>query len=236
MGKIDNIELRKQKNAPFCKAFDYIAELKEVSDKVLAELIGSKGPYISMYRAGTKPVPMEIMENLVRQSGGELNMEYLRCNSEYMLLRNVPDDEMVEMQLRKGNPDYEVIRRAKEKGNETQIYSETGNIPTIDPSSQQNASIVAYVQLANRLDEDLKKKEIEMQERLAEKDATIESQKAQIARLELSIADKDIIIKDREARIVTLERQLNAISVSNPEKWPFTVGVADEGDRPRSNI
>ena len=25
-------------------------------------------------------------------------------------------------------------------------------------------------------------------------------------------------------------------SVSNPEKWPFTVGVADEGDRPRSNI
>ena len=51
MGKIDNIELRKQKNAPFCKAFDYIAELKEVSDKVLAELIGSKGPYISMYRA-----------------------------------------------------------------------------------------------------------------------------------------------------------------------------------------
>lgn len=236
MGKIDNIELRKQKNAPFCKAFDYIAELKEVSDKVLAELIGSKGPYISMYRAGTKPVPMEIMENLVLQSEGELNMEYLRGNSDYMLLRNVPDDEMVEMQLRKGNPDYEVIKREKEKENKPKVRNKSEPIPTIDPSSQQNATIVAYVQLANRLTDDLKKKEIEMQERLSEKDATIESQKAQIARLELSIADKDIIIKDRDARIVALERQLNAISMSNPEKWPFTVGAADEGDRPRSNI
>lgn len=236
MGKIDNIELRKQKNAPFCKAFDYIAELKEVSDKVLAELIGSKGPYISMYRAGTKPVPMEIMENLVLQSEGELNMEYLRGNSDYMLLRNVPDDEMVEMQLRKGNPDYEVIKRAKEKEDKPQVHTESEPIPTIDPSSQYNASIAAYVQLANRLDEDLKKKEIEMQERLAEKDATIESQKAQIARLELSIADKEIIIKDREARIVALERQLSAVSTSDIDHWPFTVGVADEGERPRSNV
>lgn len=107
---------------------------------------------------------------------------------------------------------------------------------TIDESSQINAAISAYIQLTNRLSDDLKKKEIEMQERLAEKDATIESQKAQIARLELSIVDKDIIIKARDARIIDLERQLNAISVSNPEKWPFTVGVADEGDRPRSNI
>lgn len=236
MGKIDNIELRKQKNAPFCKAFDYIAELKEVSDKVLAELIGSKGPYISMYRAGTKPVPMEIMENLVLQSEGELNMEYLRGNSDYMLLRNVPDDEMVEMQLRKGNPDYEVIKRAKEKENKPQVHTKSEPIPTIDPSSQQNASIVAYVQLANRLDEDLKKKEIEMQERLAEKDATIETLKARIVDLQCTIADKEEIIKARDARIIDLERQLNAISMSNPEKWPFTVGVADEGDRPRSNI
>ena len=104
MGKIDNIELRKQKNAPFCKAFDYIAELKEVSDKILAEMIGSKGPYISMYRNGTKPVPIDIMENLVLQSEGELNMEYLRGNSEYMLLRNVPDDEIANIQMRGLHP------------------------------------------------------------------------------------------------------------------------------------
>ena len=100
---------------------------------------------------------------------------------------------------------------------------------TIDESSQINAAISAYIQLTNRLSDDLKKKEIEMEERLAEKDA-------RIAELKATIADKEDMIKARDARIIDLERQLNAISVSNPEKWPFTVGVADEGDRPRSNI
>ena len=100
---------------------------------------------------------------------------------------------------------------------------------TIDESSQINAAISAYIQLTNRLSDDLKKKEIEMEERLAEKDA-------RIAELKVTIADKEDMIKARDARIIDLERQLNAISVSNPEKWPFTVGVADEGDRPRSNI
>jgi DNA-binding transcriptional regulator LsrR (DeoR family) len=108
--------------------------------------------------------------------------------------------------------------------------------PVIDHSSMVNASISAYIQLTNRLDEDLKKKEIEMQERLAEKDATIESQKAQITRLELTIADKDTIIKEKEARIVALERQLAEVSTPDIKHWPFSVGVADEGDRPRSNV
>lgn len=71
---------------------------------------------------------------------------------------------------------------------------------------------------------------------LAAKDETIETLKARIIDLQRTIADKEEIIKARDARIIDLERQLNAISVSNPEKWPFTVGVADEGDRPRSNI
>jgi transcriptional regulator with XRE-family HTH domain len=108
--------------------------------------------------------------------------------------------------------------------------------PIIDHSSMVNASISAYIQLTNRLDEDLKKKEIEMQERLAEKDATIESQAAQITRLELTIADKDTIIKEKEARIVALERHLAAVSTQDIEHWPFSTGVADEGERPRRKI
>lgn len=106
----------------------------------------------------------------------------------------------------------------------------------IDPSSYINAMIAEHTAYVNRLTDDLKKKEIEMQERLAEKDATIESQKAQIARLELTIADKDTIIKEKEARIVALERQLAAVSTSDIEHWPFSVGVADESDRPHSNV
>jgi hypothetical protein len=228
MGKIDNIEQRKQKNAPFCKAFDYIAELKEVSDKVLAERIGSKGPYISMYRAGKKPVPMEVMENLVLQSEGELNMEFLLGNSDYMLLRNVPDDEMVAIQMRKGNPDYDVMQE-RLKAKERQLDKDMAPaMPYIDPSSQQNASLSAYIQLTNRLDDDLKKKELEMQERLDEKKQIIESLNARIRDLERTVADKETIIKAREAHITNLERQLVSVATSDIEHYPFAIGAAEE--------
>ena len=103
--------------------------------------------------------------------------------------------------------------------------------PVIDHSSMINASISAYIQLTNRLDEDLKQKEIEMQERLAEKDATIESKTAQITRLELTIADKDTIIKEKEARIVALERQLAVATTSDIARFPFKVGVAEEREQ-----
>ena len=97
--------------------------------------------------------------------------------------------------------------------------------PVIDQSSMVNASLSAYIQLTNRLTDDLKKKEIEMQERLAEKDA-------RIVELKNTIADKDTIIKDREARIVALERQLTASATSDLDNYPFSVGVADDGPHP----
>ena len=97
--------------------------------------------------------------------------------------------------------------------------------PVIDQSSMVNASLSAYIQLTNRLTDDLKKKEIEMQERLAEKDA-------RIAELKNTIADKDTIIKEKEARIVSLERQLAAATTGDLSRYPFTIGAADERTNP----
>ncbi len=71
---------------------------------------------------------------------------------------------------------------------------------------------------------------------IAAKDETIATLKARIVDLERTIADKDTIIKDREARIVTLERKLSAYATSDLDNYPFTVGVADDGDRPRKNV
>ena len=105
------------------------------------------------------------------------------------------------------------------------IRPETNTHPTIDQSSIVNASLSAYIQLTNRLTDDLKKKEIEMQERLSEKDA-------RIIELKNTIADKDTIIKDREARIVALERKLSACATSDLDNYPFSVGVADDGTHP----
>jgi ABC-type Fe3+-citrate transport system substrate-binding protein len=88
-----------------------------------------------------------------------------------------------------------------------------------------NASIAAYVQLTNRLTDDLKKKEIEMEERLAEKDA-------RIAELKDTIAAKEEIIKVREARIIELERKLAAATNGDLSRYPFTMGVAEDNKQP----
>lgn len=88
---------------------------------------------------------------------------------------------------------------------------------TIDESSQINAAISAYIQLTNRLTDDLKKKEIEMAERLAEKNA--------------HIAVLERTIKDKESRIVDLERQLAAATTGDITRYPFKVGVAEEREQ-----
>ena len=95
----------------------------------------------------------------------------------------------------------------------------------IDPASEHNAAISAYVQLTNRLTDDLKKKEIEMEERLAEKDA-------RIAELKDTIAAKEEIIKARDARIITLERQLADAATSDLSRYPFTIGAAEDKNQP----
>ena len=94
----------------------------------------------------------------------------------------------------------------------------------IDPASEHNAAISAYIQLTNRLTDDLKKKEIEMAERLAEKDARIDE-------LKDTIATKEEIIKSRDARILELERRIAQSNADDLSKYPYTIGVA-ESDKP----
>ena len=221
MGKIENDELRKLKNANFMKAFKHVASKLKMNQGQLAEAIGSKSAYISNFSKGLRPVPEETIDALVDISAkipnGQIFREYLLGNSDIMLLANVTDEEMNDAKRRATNPDYDVMQarmKEKEKQLDTAI-SQT--MPYIDPSSQQNATITAYVQLTNRLSDDLKKKEIEMAERLAEKDA-------HIAALERTI-------KDKEARIVDLERQLAVATTSDITRYPFKVGVAEEREQ-----
>jgi transcriptional regulator with XRE-family HTH domain len=198
MGKIENDEQRKLKNANFMKAFKYVAAKLKMNQGQLAEAIGSKSAYISNFSKGLRPVPEETINALVNISAkipnGQIFTEYLHGNSDIMLLANVTDEEMTDAKRRATNPDYDAMQarlKEKEKHLDNAI---TQSLPFIDPASQQNASIAAYVQLTNRLSDDLKKKEIEMEERLAEKDA-------RIAELKDTIADKEEIIKSRESRI-----------------------------------
>ena len=101
----------------------------------------------------------------------------------------------------------------------------------IDPASEHNAAISAYVQLANRLTDDLKRKEQEMSDRLADKDTIIAEKQSRIAELKDTIAAQEEIIKARDARIFELERQLAVATTSDITRYPFKVGVAEEREQ-----
>ena len=67
---------------------------------------------------------------------------------------------------------------------------------------------------------------------IAAKDETIESLKSRITDLQRTIADKEEIIKAREARIAALDRQLASASMSDIERYPFTIGAAEDNKQP----
>jgi hypothetical protein len=102
----------------------------------------------------------------------------------------------------------------------------------IDPASEHNAAISAYIQLANRLTDDLKCKEQEMADRLADKDTIIAEKQSRIVALEQTIADKDAIIRARDARILELEHRIAQSNADDLSKYPFAIGAAERSDKP----
>ena len=215
MDSEQKIEERKRWNEPFLRAFNYLLDENYASTKgELCKMVGIEPGLISRYNNGTKKVSVDTMNALARVSEGRLNVNYMLGKSDYMLIANVPDDEI----LNSNNPDREVIEKRKQEEQGRKASS-------IDESSQMNASIAAYVQLTNRLSDDLKKKEIEMEERLAEKDV-------RIAELKDAIAAKEKIIKASDARIIELERKLAAAITGDLSRYPFTMGAAEDNKQP----
>ena len=184
------------RNNIFAAAFDYLKRNTDIkTQKELARRMGVTETTITRILKDYTEVTEDIITKLQTASGCVFNLQWLRGEDSEHMLA------------------VDVVETPKESQ------------PVIDQSSMVNASLSAYIQLTNRLTDDLKKKEIEMQERLAEKDA-------RIVELKNTIADKDTIIKDREARIVALERKLSAYATSDLDNYPFSIGVADDGTHP----
>jgi transcriptional regulator with XRE-family HTH domain len=122
MGKAENDLARKQRNEHFLKAFKYVSECKGMTQLELATAIHSKSSYISGYRNGIRPVPEETLDALIcisatiENGDGQIYKPYLLGLSDYMLLRNVPDEEIIEVERRRNNPDYDIMRRQKSNG------------------------------------------------------------------------------------------------------------------------
>lgn len=214
MDSKQKIEERKRWNEPFLRAFNYLLEENYASTKgELCKMVGIEPGLISRYNNGTKKVSVDTMNALARVSEGRLNVNYMLGKSDYMLIANVPDDEI----LNANNPDREVIEERKKM--------ENNNSSTLDPSSVINSLIANHTQQINRYEDDLKKKEIEMAERLAEKDA-------RIAELKDALGTKEEIIKARDSRILELERRIAQINAEDLSHYHFPIGAAEHSDKP----
>lgn len=118
MDSEQKIEERKRWNAPFLRAFNYLLEegylefgisKSRLTKGELCSMMRIQPGLISNYTNGTKKVSVDTMNALARVSGGKLNVNYMLGKSEYMLLENVPDDEILKL----NNPDREVMEKRK---------------------------------------------------------------------------------------------------------------------------
>ena len=103
---------------------------------------------------------------------------------------------------------------------QTYIEPATPAPTSVNASSAINAAIAAYVELTNRLKQ-------EMADRLADKDTIIAEKQARIVALEQTVADKDSIIRAREERIRDLERRVAQANADDLSGYPFAIGAAE---------
>lgn len=179
MARVNDDELRKIRSMHFTRAFEYVAMMLKLTQGKLAEKIGSKNAYISVYKSGVRPVPEEIIDKLIRISaskpGLQIYKEYLLGNSNIMLLSNLTEEEIVEVEFRKNNPDYKIL---KEKS-ELQKSSENTDIDAIVEHAVKAATSYADKTIEN------------LERRLVEKDKYIESLESSVNELRLLLAAKN---------------------------------------------
>lgn len=225
MGKDNKIEERKMYNAPFLRVFDYLAKEKLMNQGQFAKFIDSESGYISLLRSGIKKVGDDYIARIAAAFAEHfndeyhLNPDYIDGKSQYMIIENVPDDEILEKINRGANPDYDLVKQRKQheplptNALETSFMLEKVLSSAIDEikASQNKTILVLEDQVAEQ------KKEI------AERDKTISDLRMQVAEL---LKDKASL----QATIETLQQR------DGLEKFIFPPGVADKKDNDKANV
>lgn len=205
MEEKEKFENNKLHNAPFLRALAVLMKEKGINQAQVAKLLGTKSGTFSDYKNGKKRAGQEMFERLARAFHGRLNLRYLSGESEYMMLDNVPDEEIAEYTQRDSNPDFEVIKKAK---------------ATVSEPSEPVANIIDISSLFNSA--------------LAKADETIESLKRElrtkdelIQSLRDQLADKDRLIAEQKARLIEYRHIIDSRE-SPLADYPFPVGVAND--------
>ena len=96
-------------------------------------------------------------------------------------------------------------------------HAKTESTSNIDPSSQVNATISAYIEAIESLKRELRTKD----ELLAEKDSRI--------------AEKDERIAELKAHNIDLRRQIDQYQNADIDRYTFPIGVAEDNKRTRKS-
>lgn len=205
MEEKEKFEANKKSNAPFLRALRVLMKEKNLNQAQVAKLLNTKSGTFSDYKNGKKRASEEMYYRLDRAFGGRLNMHYLTGESEYMMLANVPDEEIAEYSMREGNPDYDLIKQRK--------CQEAQPTQAIENSFMLEKVLTTTVN-----------------EIKASKDKIIESLENQLKEKDERIAEQKRTIKLLEQKIEVLEA-MQHIDANDPiKKYPFTIGVADKDD------
>jgi len=121
------IEQNKQWNERFLRAFDYVCAMKRINQTMLAKEMRTNGPLISDYRSGKKRASEDMFRRLVVASDNKIYSRYLTGKSEYMLLSNVPDLQIIEDERRESNPDYDIMNSVEQVSEPISIYKPEHN-------------------------------------------------------------------------------------------------------------
>jgi len=213
MGQIN----KKLKNQLFKVAVDYIyKEHLADSQGELAKKIGISDSALSRIMNDKKFVGDDTLRKMNEAFSGIFNMAYFRGEDPQCML-------MEDLAYYKQHPEERLVFEKPNSDNPSLLES-ANSVPvpsSVDPSSAINAAIAAYVELTNRLKQ-------EMSDRLSDKDTIIAEKQARIVALEQTVADKDAIIRARDARILELERRIANINASDLSRYPFAIGAAEE--------
>ena len=214
MDKDKKIEERKKRNAPFLRVFDYLAEEKMMNQGQFAKIIDSESGYISLLRSGIKRVGADYTARIAAVFAAHfddefhLNPDYIDGKSQYMIIENVPDEEVHEKINRGANPDYDVIQ--KQQAASATPVAPAANIP--DMSSVFNSALAAKDDAIASLKREL-----------ATKDDLIQSLRDQLD-------GKDALIVEQKARLIDYRRIID--SNNGISDYPFPIGAAEHSNKP----
>ena len=160
-----------------------------MNQEQFATYIKGKSSYISALRAGTKRVGDDYIARLAAafvehfKGKGHLNIDFILGKSQYMLVENVPEDEILESVSRGANPDYDVMQQRKE---------------STPSSSQMPPADVTAIWIENAVKAAVRFAEMEiatLKDRIADKDKYIALLEKRLADYEAAVT----FIKDNNA-------------------------------------